>query len=199
MMATLNIATINVRGLKGTKKRRQIFNFLKVSEYNVICLQETHHSGPDQKKWEKEWDGESRWCQVAAGSGGAKAGVAILFKKYLNVDIIDEEEDCDGRILRLIVEIDSLRLQILTIYGHNQSTVHESEEFFDDINQYVEEKTPCIFLGDFNMVLDLDKDRCGGTPRSLHTYGRRSLTKLLRKNTLVDSWREIYPSKLRYT
>lgn len=197
-MATFNIATINVRGLRGTQKRRQVFNYLKSSEYSVVCLQETHHKSSDQDKWEKEWEGKSAWCH-AIGGGYAHAGVGILFRKYLNVEIIQIEEDYDGRILRVTVEIDSLRFQIVTIYGPNSTTVQEGEQFFDDINQFVEEDVPCIFLGDFNMVLDIAKDRCGGTPRAQHKYGHRNLRKFLRKHSLGDIWRETYPSKLRFT
>ena len=59
IMATFKVASINVKGLRGKRKRRQIFNFLSSSEYSVICLQETHHKGSDQDKWEKEWEGKS--------------------------------------------------------------------------------------------------------------------------------------------
>ena len=133
IMAAFKIASLNVDGLQGTQKRRKIFNFLSSSEYSVICLQETHQTAPDRDKWEGEWEGKSCWSHTTA-AGHASKGVAILFKKYLNIEILETVEDFDGRILRVSVEIDSLRFQIVTIYGPNSETVQEGEQFFDSIN-----------------------------------------------------------------
>ena len=195
-MGALNVATINVRGLRDNLKRKHVLNFLKNSKHHIIGLQETHQSASDRKKWKKQWDGESVWChQIHSGN----AGVAILFKKYLNVHVIDSEEDYNGRILRTLVEIDGLKFQILNIYGPNPTTVEESESFFDEINDFAIDDVPCILLGDFNMVFDLNKDRAGGTPRPLHTYGKDSLQEFLDRHTLKDVWRDLYPDGLKFT
>ena len=161
-----------------------------------MCLQETHQSVNDAKKWKAEWDGESVWSHALHSNN---AGVAILFKKYLNVEIINFDEDYDGRTLRVTVQIDGLKFQLITIYGPNPETVTESEEFFDDINQFALSDLPCILLGDFNMVFDLERDRAGGTPRPLHTYGKVALQAFLQQHQITDVWREKYPDKLKFT
>ena len=126
-MGTVSTATINVRGLRDNLKRKQVLSFLKNSKHHIICLQETHEYAVDNKKWEKEWDGKSVWCSAPQNSYN---GVAILFKKFLNVEVVDSDEDQEGRIFRVTIRIDGLEFQIVTIYGPNPSTVLESEEFF---------------------------------------------------------------------
>ena len=190
-----SIATVNVNGLNINQKRRQVFNFFKNSKYDVICLQETHQKGAQRKKWEKEWIGKSRWCHGT----DATTGVAILFRQHLDVRIISQEEDFGGRILRVTVEINSLKFQILTIYGPNPTTVSESEDFFEYIDQFSDQTVPCLLLGDFNMVQNLDLDRCGGNPRPLHTYGIQNLEKFLNDKNLCDIWRTLNPQKSRFT
>ena len=51
----LKIISMNVRGLKNTKKRRAIFSILKRGNYDIIGLQETHFSKNDQKLLLREW------------------------------------------------------------------------------------------------------------------------------------------------
>ena len=55
MAVSLNIGTLNVRGLRGKVKRRALFEFLKHTYLDLIFLQETHSSISDEKYWEKEW------------------------------------------------------------------------------------------------------------------------------------------------
>ena len=53
-----NILSLNVRGLRDSKKRREIFRWLKKFHNgmnSVIFLQETHAVEKDKVIWEKEW------------------------------------------------------------------------------------------------------------------------------------------------
>ena len=85
----------------------------------------------------------------------------ILFQKHINVDVIETDEDYEGCIFRVTVEIDSLKFQIITVHGPNPENAQDSERFFfHELKDFVETDVPCILLGDFNMVLDLVKDRC---------------------------------------
>ena len=113
--------------------------------------------------------------------------------------MIDTEEDYEGRILRVTLEVDSLKFQILTIYGQNPSDKTESNDFFDYIEQFVDPTLPVILAGDFNMVQDLSLDREGGNPRSLHTYGNDALEKFVEKHALCDLWRHLHPTEKRFT
>ena len=128
-----------------------------------------------------------------------QCGVAILFKRYLNVDVIDSDEDFEGPILRITVEIDGLKFQILTIYGPNPDLSQKVRNFFEYIDQFPLSNQPCILLGDLNMVFDLDRERAGANPRPLHTYGKNSLQDVLHQHKVRDVWRERRPDKLKFT
>ena len=126
----VTISSINVRGLNEKVKRKNIFHFLSQHENDIICLQETHQNSENIKKWTREWGGKSVWNP---GSQGRSAGVAILFKKHLNIKIVNTKSDADGRILRVTLESESLKFQILTIYGPNPENEEASENFFKSI------------------------------------------------------------------
>ena len=52
---TLNILTLNVRGLKNPKKRRALFFRLKKENYDIIGLQETLLKDADKNIIFREW------------------------------------------------------------------------------------------------------------------------------------------------
>ena len=89
IMAPFSIASVNVNGLKNKQKRLQVFNFLKNSKYDIICLQETHQTSEEKRRWANEWSAKSAWCYRSGGAGTSTCGVGILFRKHLNLDVIE--------------------------------------------------------------------------------------------------------------
>ena len=188
-MVLVSMCTVNVRGLRNKAERKRIFEYFKQSKHSIFALQETHQTNSEFKKWRKEWDGPSVWNP----HGSRSSGTAILFKKHLNATILEHDTDYEGRVLRVSVEIDSLKFQIVTVYGYNPSDEEESEHFFECLRDFVDDDLPCVLLGDFNMVLDLGKDRSGGNPRKLHTYGSENLVDFISEHDLTDAWRYKHP------
>lgn len=197
IMVVVSMCSVNVRGMRNKNERKRIFEYFKNSKHSIIALQETHQTNSEFKKWRKEWDGLSVWNP----HGSRSSGTAILFQKHLNVKFLSHDTDYEGRVLRVTVEIDSLKFQIVTVYGYNPETEDESEDFFGLLSSFIEwdEDIPCILLGDFNMVLDLQSDRVGGNPRKLHTYGSQNLSAFLSTQQLTDAWRHKYPDRRGFT
>ena len=55
-MDNLKVASLNVRGLRDTKKRKSMFNFFHREKLDVICVQESHLLNSDM--WEtKKYNG----------------------------------------------------------------------------------------------------------------------------------------------
>lgn len=194
-MAALKFSTINVAGLRDEIKRKSIFRSLENSDLNVIALQETHCDKESKKKWKKEWTGKSVWTNYSS----AEAGVAFLFSKNTDVNIIDEETDNKGRILRVTVEINNCKFQMLNFYGINPTNLQQSNYLFSQLTQYLDTELPPLLFGDFNMVENLEMDRKGGTPRITHTFGSKPLQELKEEFQLTDIWRERNPNKKQYT
>ena len=60
MNRAVNLLSLNVRGLRDCKKRREIFNWLKTHHqgkrsFQFVLLQETHFADSDNELWETEW------------------------------------------------------------------------------------------------------------------------------------------------
>ena len=54
----VHVYSINVRGLRNDRKRREVFRFLKRKAYDIIFIQESHSSPEAERVWEKEWGGK---------------------------------------------------------------------------------------------------------------------------------------------
>ena len=84
--------SLNVRGLRDSKKRRELFRWLKHfldGAKSIIFLQETHSVDQDVLVWEKEWCAK---IVMSHGKTNIKAE-AVLFppKNYFNIDSIDAD------------------------------------------------------------------------------------------------------------
>ena len=87
-MADFNIFSLNTRGLRDVKKRREIFRWLKryyKADQGFVMLQETHSIEKDEEIWKKEWGAE---IVFSHGSNDSK-GVAILFPKNFKSENIN--------------------------------------------------------------------------------------------------------------
>ena len=52
----IQILSMNVRGLfSNTKKRSDVFNWVKAKRISIVCFQETHSTKDVAVKWEDEW------------------------------------------------------------------------------------------------------------------------------------------------
>jgi len=168
-MFELKIATYNVRGLRNNTKRAEIFEFLQTSEKAIFCLQECHYDkGIDGHTWKNEWKGLS---------------FSDLSDKIL---IQDSKCDVKGRYLSLDFECFGENFSLLNIYGHNLTPLRPA--FFNSLLKICPDpNSNFILAGDFNMVIDLDKDRLGGTPSPHHhTFGASELSQILQKSEIVD-------------
>ena len=102
----LRLLSLNVNGLHEPAKRRQLFAMLQQQAWDVVCLQETHHSCGDQAAgWCKagagpgfSWGGQTFWHAGASDS----RGVAVLFRAGVPVeDVVVGHQDGAGRVLRV--------------------------------------------------------------------------------------------------
>ena len=89
------IILLNVRGLNGLRKRRQVFCWLHEQRSDIIFLEETYSSLDTIGRWETEWGGKI----VSSHGSSHSRGVMILFKPRLDISIEkvasnDHRRDC---------------------------------------------------------------------------------------------------------
>ena len=117
-MDKLSLILLNVRGLNSSRKRRDIFRRLHHKNASIIFLQETYSTNNLEKVWSNEWGSKIYFCH---GSKHSK-GVAILFNPKLRVEIEQQIQSEDGRILILRVQVDDLKLVCANIYTPNDTS-----------------------------------------------------------------------------
>ena len=67
----IKVLSTNCRGLKDRKKRYDVLNYLKNTEADIICLQETHLTQLDSVEVKKQWDGDFILNGVANNARGS--------------------------------------------------------------------------------------------------------------------------------
>ena len=70
------------------------------------------------------------------------------------------------------------------------------ENFFDHVLDF--QCKDVIIGGDFNLVLDLDKDKKGGRAKT-HTESVKVLQIFMAEHSLMDAWRILNPDSFQYT
>ena len=76
----LKIISLNVRGLRNSKKRKTLFHQFKKGRYDIICLQESHLTLKDHEIIKREWGSH---FHLSEGSNNSK-GLLTLFNKSID-------------------------------------------------------------------------------------------------------------------
>ena len=186
-----NIVSLNVRGLRNATKRANVFYYLRQYTASVICLQETHSSTADEKLWSAEWGSPIFYSHGTARS----AGVAVLFPKNRQCQIIDLCRDEEGRYLIIEAELGDLHFVLCNLYAPNTDNPVFFTKLFEEIERF--NIVDLMLIGDFNLVINAKIDRTVDT-----VYHPRALACLLQnmeRLNLCDVWRARNASKVLYS
>ena len=187
----INIISLNTRGLRNNVKRRSIFNFYR-PKCDILCIQETHSTHEDEDIWKAEWGGRAFF---AHGTNNSR-GVAILVKRSCRDKISLGEVDTEGRVISVIINHCDENLCVMNIYGPN----HDAPGFYEKhIRQAQLSSDKLIVIGDYNTVLDPEKDRKGVQDVNYHKKSREKIQELIDELHLCDIWRTMNPEATRYS
>ena len=190
----IHLLTLNINGLQNDNKRLDLFQQLQNKAIDITFLQEIHTTPETSTKWGKDWKGKSFWH---SGPNPKASGVAILLKENLNFDMINYETDCDGRIIKCILQIQNQIFQLINIYA--PTNPKNKKTFYKELPKFIENENNTILAGAFNMIEDFFLDKLGGNKSSIHVIGLEKITEIKNKHNLVDIWRKINPSKRLFT
>jgi len=191
-MCKIKIGSVNARGLADPVKRRDVFMWLKEKGLDIICLQDVHFRGDWCKKYEDEWGGQ---CVLNAHTTESR-GVAILVRKNLEFKIEDINKDEEGNYLQATLKVNGLDFVLATVYGPNR----DKPKFYHKIMENLIQKCeyPIILCGDWNLVLDQERDTRGYL-RENNRKARQAVLDMVENMDLLDIWRSIHPDKRQYT
>ena len=145
-------------------------------------------------KIRKAWDGKSIW---QSGSNPRNSGVAILFSKPLNIEILKTEKHLDGKLIKSLTKIENQIFQLINIYA--PTIPKDRITYFQELQKIIENRNNTILAGDFNMLEDIFLDKLGGNNSSTHLLGSEIITDIKNQNNLIDIWRKLNPDKRLYT
>ncbi len=190
----IQLLTLNVRGLKGNKKRKCILNWLKKTMCpDIIFLQETYIDKEIDQKLSKEWSGQHFHSY---SSSNHSAGVSILFKPKLDLRIVGHFSSQDGRKLLLNAILNGQKLSLVNLYAPND--VQRRIEFFKNAQRWIkyhsDTDTHVIIGGDLNSI-DCHRDRASGNISSCAKHLSSFKTAL----DVIDIWRDQHPNQNEYT
>ena len=168
----IHLLTLNINGLQNDSKRFDLFQQLQNKAIDIIFLQETHTTPDTSTKWEKDWKGKSFWH---SGPNPKASGIAILFKENLKFEIIRYETDCDGRIIKCLLQIQNQIFQLINIYA--PANPKNKKTFYKELLKFIENKNNTMLAGHFNMIEDFFLDKLGGSKSSIHTIGSEKKNK----------------------
>ena len=176
----ITILTINARGLNKRWKRQHIYN---LSEYDIICIQETHWDERCMIEVKKEWTGE-----IYSNNGDGKArGVAILVKKGAVGKVKMCENDGEGRLIAIKFKHMNEEIKLINIHAAN--TEKERRMMFEQMGVMCESNS--LIVGDFNVWCG--KLDVSGKMKFKNDSSRGALQKIKREKKLCDVWRERNP------
>lgn len=191
-MAELKILSYNVQGLRGVSKITDVFDFLKNTNFDIYCLQETHFTDTEEKSVLNLWNGECLFNNYRSNA----RGVAILFGKNMEYKVHKKITDNEGNFLVVDITAQSKRFTLINIYGPNT----DSPSFYQKIFCHIEEigNSEYIICGDFNLVLDPYMDS-SNYKNINNPKARDTLLEYMEINNVIDPFREIHPQLKHYT
>ena len=190
-MDKIKVITCNVRGLADKVKRRQVFQYFRRHKYDIIFMQETHSTANTKRFWKSEWGGKTLFSH---GTSNAK-GVAILFARDLDVEILQCYNDYQGRSIVALVKVNEQKIALCNTYAPNEDQV----EFFTDLSEklLIKQADHVIWGGDFNLNL-LEEDKQGGS-KFVSSKSAQYLNNFMEESAWVDVWRYFHPDQFQFT
>ena len=190
-MSGYNIVSLNSRGLADKLKRKEILTWLDQKYAKIILLQETHPISDSESDWKAQWAGNI----MSHGTSNSR-GTCILIHESVPITLHKYITDPNGRYVILDVEIDGLRVTLGSIYGPNE----DNPEFYTEAIQHIESipNDNRIIGGDYNLVLDLEKDKKGGR-RTTNKKSQILINNWMEETDLIDIWRFQHPDSRVFT
>lgn len=187
--------SLNVRGIRDSKKRKNLFCWLRNQNADIYFLQETYSSRDCENLWRMEWKGE---LFFAHGTNHSK-GTLILFRDTLDFQVREKLVDENGRFIFLDLYIQGFPFLIVNIYAPTK--VKEQSDFFKALNNVVEilgeNEKQIIMGGDLNITFDHALDGSGGTGCIKDSV--KFFKEIISNHELLDIWRTRFPNLKRFT
>mgnify|MGYP001545134876 CR=1 FL=1 len=152
MTGELQIATINVRGLNDSNKRKTFLKWIENKHINITCIQETFITETNLEKLQDDWNGD---VFVSAAPSSHSRGCAILIRKDFDYHLINHTSDNEGRKIILNFSYLGQTYSIACLYAPNND--NHRKEFLIQAKKWIEQHAinlnSLVVCGDLNTTL----------------------------------------------
>jgi len=155
-------------------------------------LQEVHCSENTTDIWSCEWGYKALFSCCSSN----KAGVGILFNNNFNLSVSKISVDPNGRFIICDIEADGKLLTLANVYAPSNDDPDFFHVFFDHLSNFRCDEI--IICGDFNLVLDIEKDKKNGIART-HQNALKVVQNAIENLELCDVWKILNPESKRFT
>ena len=180
----LEIITFNVRGLGNFSKRKDVFDFLRGQNADIICLQELHITPGKEHIFRNEWGGRAFLAPLSSVAGG----VGILIQNKTACKVIDMVTNEKGSAILLTLEVNGENLRVANVYGPPE---RDDSIFFDEFFKFAtpDREEHLIICGDWNVFLNPELDSYNYVSRDRRAQSRKVIHDNCQKLNLHDVWR----------
>ena len=148
----LNLATLNVRGLRDASKCARLLAELKNLRVDVAAVQETRFiCAADCRVPEKDFN------VFSAYGSRSSAGVSLLVGRSLDGDEDVVFADDGGQLFVADVAVKSFKFWLVAVYAPNIAA--EMVSFFRLLAPFQDDLKRLVLTGDWNAILDLKIDK----------------------------------------
>lgn len=178
-MEFLRAGSLNINGGRDGSKLAMVSELFRIKKVDIVFLQETHSNTENESEWDRWWEGK---CVLSHGTN-LSSGVAILFSKNINVNILVVEEVVKGRVLLVHIEYKGTVFVLINVYAPNIGL--ERLEVFMKLKNAIQKigDQVCVIIGgDWNCTVDFIIDRNGEEP---HNESSVVLLKMIKELNLI--------------
>ena len=159
-------------------------------------LQETHCLEKDETLWISKWGNDIIFSHGTSHS----CGVAVLLDSRFEYVIDDTDRDSKGRYILVRFKIQNETLVIVNVYAPTKDDNKSQKLYFQQLSKKLDFHIGCNIIvgGDFNVCLNPDMDKRGGT-KLKQSLCAKFIETMSEDLDLIDIWRVLNEDTKRFT
>ena len=196
-MSSLKILSFNPNSIGRNPKRSEVLQFLRNKHPDIIFISDSRIGKEIESTVQAEWEGKSLFASFSSQA----RGVAILFRKGLAVEIMEETifRDHHGNFIAFNCKYENKVITLGCVYGPNS----DDPEFYQKIVFHQIERLQAlsdftIIGGDWNITLNHSLDTHGYKSEN-NPKAKEVVQESMDNYGLVDVFREMHPNLKRFS
>ena len=185
------VLSANCQGLRNYEKRIDVLSYLKDTNANIVCLQDTHLLDGDKSSIKQIWPD----CYVNRSKTNSR-GVVTLLNNNFEYTILNTFKDDEGNILQMIIACGNFKFNLINVYAPNR----DSPSFFSKVMQlaHVDNADYVIICGNFNLVLT-PSINCYNYVNTNNPQAWTKVIEMMSSLDLIDAFRHLKPNVKRFS